>query len=160
LNVKSKILGWIAGAIASVVCVVAQSNATAGDVANALSTTPVSAAAAAPATTDAPAPAAPAATDAPAPAARTASKGGNEYLGLIIWGVVIAAVFGFLWSKGYLVKIRNYIEETQEELKKCSWPNREELKGSTVVVMVTITLLGLFTVGVDWLLASLMRLIT
>jgi preprotein translocase SecE subunit len=93
-------------------------------------------------------------------AARTAAKGGNEYLGLIIWGVVIAAVFGFLWSKGYLVKIRNYIEETQEELKKCSWPNREELKGSTVVVMVTITMLGLFTVGVDWLLASLMRLIT
>jgi preprotein translocase SecE subunit len=69
-------------------------------------------------------------------------------------------VFGFLWSKGYLVKIRNYIEETQEELKKCSWPNREELKGSTVVVMVTITMLGLFTVAVDWLLASLMRLIT
>ena len=94
------------------------------------------------------------------PAARTAANDGNEYLGLIIWGVVIAAVFGFLWSKGYLVKIRNYIEETQEELKKCSWPNREELKGSTVVVMVTITLLGLFTVGVDWLLASLMRLIT
>ena len=159
---KSNILGWIAGAIASVVCVVAQSNATAGEVANALSTTPVSAAAAAPATTDAAAPAAPAATDAPAPTPRTASKakGGNEYLGLIIWGVVIATVFGFLWTKGYLVKIRNYIEETQEELKKCSWPNREELKGSTVVVMVTITLLGLFTVGVDWLLASLMRLIT
>ena len=98
--------------------------------------------------------------DATSSAARTAARGGNEYLGLIIWGVVIAAVFGFLWSKGYLVKIRNYIEETQEELKKCSWPNREELKGSTVVVMVTITMLGLFTVAVDWLLASLMRLIT
>ena len=85
--------------------------------------------------------------DAASPAAQTAARGGNEYLGLIIWGVVIAAVFGFLWSKGYLVKIRNYIEETQEELKKCSWPNREELKGSTVVVIVTITMLGLFTVA-------------
>ena len=148
-------------------CVAAQLNATDGEVANAISKTPVFAAAAAPDATapaakDATAPGttAPAAKDAAAPAARTASKGGNEYLGLIIWGVVIAAVFGFLWSKGYLVKIRNYMEETQEELKKCSWPNREELKGSTVVVMVTITLLGLFTVGVDWLLASLMRLIT
>ena len=164
MNVKSKILGWIAGLIASVVCVVAQSNATVGEAANAPSTAPVSAGAAA---TDAAAPVTTtpvAAKDAAAPAAtppaRAASKGGNEYLGLIIWGAVIAVVFGFLWSKGYLVKIRNYIEETQEELKKCSWPNREELKGSTVVVMVTITLLGLFTVGVDWILASLMRLIT
>ena len=139
---KSKILGWIAGALASVVCVAAQTNAGA-------------------AITNAATNVATAATNvATSPAARTAAKGGNEYLGLIIWGVVIAAVFGFLWTKGYLVKTRNYIEETQEELKKCSWPNREELKGSTVVVMVTITLLGLFTVGVDWLLASLMRLIT
>jgi preprotein translocase SecE subunit len=45
-------------------------------------------------------------------------------------------------------------------LKKCSWPSREELKGSTVVVMITIALLGLFTVGVDWVLSSFMRLIT
>jgi preprotein translocase SecE subunit len=93
-------------------------------------------------------------------AARTASKGGSSYLGLIIWGAVIAGIFAFLWAKGYLVRMRNYVDETQEELKKCSWPSREELKGSTVVVMVTITLLGFFTVGVDWILSSLMRLIT
>lgn len=92
-------------------------------------------------------------------AARSTAKSGG-YTGLIIWGVIIAAVFAFLWSKGYLVKIRNYVDETQEELKKCSWPTREELKGSTVVVMVTIALLGLFTVGVDWVLSGLMRLIT
>jgi preprotein translocase SecE subunit len=93
-------------------------------------------------------------------AARTASNGGSSYLGLIIWGAVIAGIFAFLWAKGYLVRMRNYVDETQEELKKCSWPSREELKGSTVVVMVTITLLGFFTVGVDWILSSLMRLIT
>jgi preprotein translocase SecE subunit len=93
-------------------------------------------------------------------AARSASRGDGGYLGLIIWGAVIAGVFAFLWSKGYLIKIRNYVDETQEELKKCSWPSREELKGSTVVVMITIALLGLFTVGVDWVLSSFMRLIT
>jgi preprotein translocase SecE subunit len=94
-------------------------------------------------------------------AARTATRSSDgNYLGLIIWGAIILAVFFFLWSKGYLVKIRAYVAETQEELKKCSWPSREELKGSTVVVMVTIALLGLFTVGVDWILSSLMRLIT
>ena len=93
--------------------------------------------------------------------ARTAAGGGlGDYLGLIIWAAIILAVFGFLWSKGYLVKIRNYFAETQEELKKCSWPSREELRGSTVVILVTTALLGLFTVGVDWLLSNLMRLIT
>jgi preprotein translocase subunit SecE len=81
-------------------------------------------------------------------------------LGLIIGIAVVAGVFGFLWSKGYLVKMRNYVAETREELKKCTWPTVEELKGSTVVVMVTLTLLGFFTVGVDWVLSLVVRLIT
>jgi preprotein translocase SecE subunit len=93
-------------------------------------------------------------------AARNPAKGGNQWLGPLIWTAVIGGVFAFLWSKGYLVKIRNYIAETQEELKKCSWPSREELKGSTVVIVITTALLGLFTVGVDWILSNLMRLIT
>ena len=99
------------------------------------------------------------ATNVAAAPVRTAAKSGS-YLGLIIWGAVIIGVFAFLWYKGYLVRMRNYVAETQEELRKCSWPTREELKGSTVVVMVTIAILGLFTVGVDWVLSNLMRLIT
>jgi preprotein translocase subunit SecE len=98
------------------------------------------------------------ATTVPAPAASTAKK--SQWLGPLIWAVVIGGAFVFLWSKGYLVRIRNYFAETQEELKKCSWPSRDELKGSTVVVLVTTILLGLFTVVVDWALSNLMRLIT
>jgi len=82
-----------------------------------------------------------------------------DNLGLYIGIAVVAAIFGFLWSKGYLIKMRNYIAETQDELRKCTWPTMEELKGSTVVVMVTLTLLGLFTVGVDWVLSELIRMI-
>src|SRR5688572_4881319 len=85
---------------------------------------------------------------------------GNDYLWMIIWMVVIGAIFGFLWHRGYLVRMRNYIAETREELKKCTWPSIEELKGSTVVVMVTILLLGVFTVSVDWVLSMVIRLIT
>lgn len=84
----------------------------------------------------------------------------NEYISLIIWVVVIGAIFGFMWHRGYLARIRDYVGETKEELRKCSWPSREELKGSTVVVSITIVMLGLFTVTVDWLLLQLMRLIT
>src|SRR5688572_3395340 len=101
-----------------------------------------------------------AATNAAATAATqtAASTGtGTGYLPLIIWIVVIGAIFGFLWHRGYLVRMRNYIGETREELKKCTWPSIDELKGSTVVVMVTILLLGVFTVSVDWVLSMVMR---
>jgi preprotein translocase SecE subunit len=93
--------------------------------------------------------------------ARTAARtSGSDFLWLGIWVAVAAVLFGFLWRKGYLEKIRNYVRETQEELKKCTWPSRDDLKGSTVVVMITIVMLGLFTVGVDWILSNLIRLIT
>jgi len=98
-------------------------------------------------------------TTTPATHAAT-SAAANGYLSLVIWIVVIGAIFGFLWQRGYLVRIRDYCAETQEELKKCTWPSVDELKGSTVVVMLTIVLLGLFTVSVDWLLSMVIRLIT
>ena len=94
-----------------------------------------------------------------AAAART-TGGDNDWLSWAIWGAIIAAIFFFLWTKGYLIKIRNYVDETREELRKCSWPSREELKGSTVVVLVTTAMLGIFTVGVDWVLSNILALIT
>jgi preprotein translocase subunit SecE len=83
-----------------------------------------------------------------------------DNLPLYIGIAIVAAIFGFLWSKGYLVRMRNYVAETQEELKKCTWPTVDELKGSTVVVMVTMAILGVFTIFMDWVLSAIMRLIT
>ena len=81
------------------------------------------------------------------------------YIQLLIWVVVVAVVFGVLWRTGQLLRLTNYVAETREELKKCSWPSRDELKGSTVVVIVSILLLGLFTVVVDLLLTFLVKFI-
>jgi len=83
----------------------------------------------------------------------------NEYLRLAIWVVIIRALFAYLWRKGYLLKVSNYVVETREELKKCTWPSVDELKGSTVVVMITLAIMGAFTVGVDYVVAQLIRLI-
>jgi hypothetical protein len=47
----------------------------------------------------------------------------NWYIKLLIWVVVVGGVFAFLWRKGYLLKLTLYARETQEELKKCSWPS-------------------------------------
>ena len=83
----------------------------------------------------------------------------NEYVKIGFWVVAIGATFAFLWRKGYLLRVSNYVAETREELKKCTWPSFEELKGSTVVVMITLALLGAFTVGVDFVVQQLIRLI-
>jgi len=73
---------------------------------------------------------------------------------------VLAAAFAVLWYNGQLVRLRNYCDETREELKKCTWPTWNELKGSTVVVMISILLLGGFTMVVDAVFAFLVRAIT
>jgi preprotein translocase subunit SecE len=76
----------------------------------------------------------------------------NNYTTIAIALGVIAAVFAVLWFTGNLAKLRNYILETREELRKCTWPSRDELKGSTVVVMISIMLLVAFTVAIDYFL--------
>ena len=74
----------------------------------------------------------------------------NFYVKLGIWVAAILVVFAILWRKGYLLRLSNYVQETREELKKCTWPSWDELKGSTVVVMISILILGLFTVAIDF----------
>jgi preprotein translocase subunit SecE len=81
------------------------------------------------------------------------------YVKLLIWVGVVGAVFAFLWRKGYLLRMSNYVIETREELKKCTWPSVDELKGSTVVVMITLAILGAFTVGIDFIVSQLIRLV-
>jgi len=82
-----------------------------------------------------------------------------DWIKLSIWVAVIGALFVFLWRRGFLLRVSTYVAETREELKKCTWPSVEELKGSTVVVMITLALLGFFTVSVDVVVSYLIRLI-
>jgi preprotein translocase subunit SecE len=73
----------------------------------------------------------------------------------LIWVAVIGVVFGVLWWQGHLKRFAAYWQQTMEELKKCTWPTWDELKGSTVVVMLSIALLGGLTYVVDHVLFAL-----
>jgi preprotein translocase subunit SecE len=73
-------------------------------------------------------------------------------LTIAIWVVVIGSVFGYLWWQGQIRRFATYIQETREELKKCTWPTWEELKGSTVLITITIALMGGFVRVVDLVL--------
>jgi preprotein translocase subunit SecE len=78
---------------------------------------------------------------------------------MIVVVVIAMTAFTILWRKGAFLRLSAYWNETMEELKKCTWPTWEELQGSTVVVIVSVGLLGLFTVGVDLLVATIVRII-
>jgi preprotein translocase subunit SecE len=73
----------------------------------------------------------------------------SNWIKILIWTAVVGVVFAYMWRQGQLKQVAAYVLETREELKKCSWPTWSELKGSTVVIAITIILLGGFTVVVD-----------
>jgi preprotein translocase subunit SecE len=84
----------------------------------------------------------------------------NDLVKIFIWVAVAGVIFAVLWRKGYLDRFANYVRSTREELKRCTWPTLAELQGSTVVIFVSILLLGGFTVGVDFVINLLLQLIT
>jgi preprotein translocase subunit SecE len=78
-----------------------------------------------------------------------AGKFVSNWTTIIIWAAVVAAVFGYLWWQGQIRRFSTYCQETWAELEKCSWPSWDELKGSTVLIMISILLMGAFTEVVD-----------
>jgi preprotein translocase subunit SecE len=82
-----------------------------------------------------------------------------NWIWILIWAAIVGGVFVWLWQSGQLARFAAYVRQTREELRKCTWPSWDELKGSTVVVFISILILGGFTVGVDaifgWLVTHL-----
>ena len=75
----------------------------------------------------------------------------NNLISILIWGVVVVALFGFLWWKGYVTRLNVFFQETWQELKpgRCSWPTWTELRGQTILIGVTIFMLGVFIAVLD-----------
>lgn len=49
----------------------------------------------------------------------------------------------------FFQKIVNFIKEARTELKKVTWPNRKQLVGSTIVVMITVVLVAIYLGLID-----------
>ena len=57
-------------------------------------------------------------------------------------------------------KITLFLEETSAELKRSSWPTRKELIDSTIVVMISMVLFGIFVASADFLFVRMVRIVT
>ena len=55
---------------------------------------------------------------------------------------------------------RIFVVEMVDELKKATWPTRTELRDSTIVVILAVALLGLFTSIGDFALYQVVDLFT
>jgi preprotein translocase subunit SecE len=56
-------------------------------------------------------------------------------------------------------KIKNFFREVKVEAKKVNYPSREELIGSTWVVIVTVMVVSLFLGAIDFSLGKLVNYI-
>jgi preprotein translocase subunit SecE len=56
-------------------------------------------------------------------------------------------------------KIINFFSDIVKEMKKVSWPKREELKDSTVVVLIASLLFAAFVFVIDKILSEGLKVI-
>ena len=56
-------------------------------------------------------------------------------------------------------KVANYLKEIKLEMTKVAWPTRNELIGSTIVVLVSLAILSLFIGVCDIFLSKLVNII-
>ena len=56
-------------------------------------------------------------------------------------------------------KISTFLQDVKQEMSKVSWPTREELKGTTIVVIVMTIILSLFIFGVDKILQAILDIV-
>ena len=50
---------------------------------------------------------------------------------------------------GLMARLRGFIKDVQSESAKVSWPSRQELRDSTIVVIVTVIIVSTFIGIVD-----------
>jgi len=59
-----------------------------------------------------------------------------------------------------IFKVRDFLNEVTTELKKSSWPTRKELTDSTLVVIVTVLVLGMFVAAADLIFLKIIGFLT
>ncbi|HBG02055.1 MAG TPA: preprotein translocase subunit SecE [Firmicutes bacterium] len=57
------------------------------------------------------------------------------------------------------MKLTKFLREVRSEMRKVSWPNRKELITYTIVVIITVIIVSVFTSVVDVLISGFLNLL-
>ena len=56
-------------------------------------------------------------------------------------------------------RVKEYFIDTRGELRKVTWPTRQQTINLTLIVLAVTVAMAIFLGGVDWIFANLIRLI-
>jgi preprotein translocase subunit SecE len=76
---------------------------------------------------------------------------------IIILIIITIALFALIIK--YYKKIKTFLIEVRQELGKVAWSTRQELIGSTFVVIVVTFIIAVFIGGIDLLLSKILSLV-
>jgi preprotein translocase subunit SecE len=81
--------------------------------------------------------------------------------GQIIAGVIVAVVLGALAVYrepvfATVLKTRSYMREIRGEMRKVTWPEWEELKPSTIVIVIFVIVIGIVIGVMDWIFSKIL----
>ena len=62
-------------------------------------------------------------------------------------------------KQGFAAGPRKFVREVQGELKRVNWPNRDQLRQSTAVVLIIVLTLAVYVAAWDFVFRNLARLI-
>ena len=62
-------------------------------------------------------------------------------------------------KRSFVAGPRKFVRDVQGELKRVNWPNREQLRQSTAVVLIIVLTLAVYVAAWDFVFRNLARLI-
>ena len=61
--------------------------------------------------------------------------------------------------QGRIARLREFVRGVRSELRKVSWPNRDQLRQSTLVVIIIVLTLGAYVAAWDFVFGAVARFI-
>ena len=62
-------------------------------------------------------------------------------------------------KRGFVAGPRKFVRDVQGELKRVNWPNRDQVRQSTAVVLIIVLTLAVYVAAWDFVFRNLARLI-
>ena len=76
-------------------------------------------------------------------------KGEDGRPGLAAW---LSGQFG--WGPKKFAELKTFFAEVRSELKKVTWPGKQEVYSTTIVVVITTVFFGFYLYGLDLLMSQ------